>query len=1111
LLLVQEFFFNKTMSQSLGKSTVADLCEMLAAESTTMSTTESTASTASVDHGALSDLALVLFFLPFGVIPLLIVLMRGVKWLVAAVHRRRQARRPAQAAMVDDDDDNNNVANGEFVNVAGQGYGNNSAEVGGDEFSFRLRLWMSRSPWWTVFTWWVMLLAVLACVVLVVEFYIGVFGASFGLEIFYTVFFIIDYLLRLLSSIDRLRFFFGFWNLADLLSIMPVVLVFFPEQTHTAAGGLLRLLRVSRALRILRAFRFVSARQTGVVSVQQEIVIIFFTLANLIFICSCLILEFERQFSPEPAVHNFHVAVYWMIVTVVTVGFGDLSPKSVESQMMMAFIISCSWFVASLSLAKLIALVRINDKYNAKLRWQDEEAHHVVVSGAITHDSLEHVLRELLTSNKGRVGLRVVVVLPTAPSVDVEQLGRDPRFVVNLQLVVGSLLLKTDLERVRMRNAAACFLLADKYAVDVAAVDTALILQSISIVDHAPALRYSLYVQVLRHDAKRHLIAAGIPNVLSVDELKFGVLGQSCVAPGFSTIINNMLRAYTPKTPVRVSGHPAPFSHWLDEYEQSCGAQPFSASLELFAGQPFGHVMIALFLAHGVTVFAIETTDAARRRIMLKPDVRRAVGADDVAYYIAANEVRLTPETVHSMLEQHRNAFETETSSYERERLHMGEFDSARSLTDSGHVSRRDSVGSLSEGRGGGGGGGGGGVRNNSGAFFNPRRLLSFHEDLPLPHNSPEVKRSKARARLPAQSRMSAVFYDEEIERQLSMRGDIDMQIVMPTARRHRIASGLDRASKDLRAERKGDALIDLINEPAAENDQEDELQDVSDFVLVVVCGDSPNDLFADVLAPLPRDAPIVVVFETQPNDVQWQHIATGVEEFTRLQFVRANPLHFATSSAIADAAKVIVLNGPRSSVVNVATSFDAAALIIARAVETVRRDIFTLVELADGRSIPFIGVSAMLAAAASKPRKASVHVDPNDYMFLPQHAAGLVFTTSVVDTLLCQIYLNPAALWLVKLMVPSRRGAHVYQVQAPATFVGRRVGTLFAFLLVRDILLFGIYRRRGYLSSTMPYVVANPPPSATLRRGDHLYLLAMERPSDKLLRGNIQPFDWVE
>lgn len=1019
--------------------------------------------------------------------------------------------------MADDDDDNNNNNNinnnnnnGEFLNVAGQGYGNNSAEVGGDEFSFRLRLWMSRSPWWTVFTWWVMLLAILSCVVLVVEFYIGVFGASVGLEIFWTVFFVVDYALRLLSSIDRLRFFFGFWNLADLLSIMPVILVFFPEQTHTAAGGLLRLLRVSRALRILRAFRFVSARQTGVVSVQQEIIIIFFTLANLIFICSCLILEFERQFSPVPAVESFHVAVYWMIVTVVTVGFGDLSPKSVESQMMMAFIISCSWFVASLSLAKLIALVRINDKYNAELRWQDEEAHHVVVSGAITHDSLEHVLRELLTSNKGRVGLRVVVVLPTAPSIDVEQLGRDPRFVVNLQLVVGSLLLKKDLDRVRMRNAAACFLLADKYAVDTAAVDTALILQSISIVDHAPALRYSLYVQVLRHDAKRHLIAAGIPNVLSVDELKFGVIGQSCVAPGFSTIINNMLRAYSPKTPVKLSGHPAPFSHWLDEYEQSCGAQPFSASLELFAGQPYGHVMISLFLTHGVTVFAIETTDAERRRIMLKPDVRRAVGADDVAYYIAASEVRLTQETVHSMLEQHRNAFETETSSYERERVHMGEFDSARSLTDSGvSSSRRDSIGSLSEGRF-------GGVkpRNNSGsALFNPRRLLSFSEDLPLPRNAEiSASKAKARARLPAQSRMSAVFYDEEIERQLAMPGDIDMQIVMPTARRHRVASGRERnVSKDWRSERKGDALIDLINEPAVENQLEDELEDVSDFVLVVVCGDSPNDLFADVLAPLPRDAPIVVVFETQPNDVQWQHIAASVEEFTRLQFVRANPLHFATSSAIADAVKVIVLNGPRASVVNVATSFDAAALIIARAVETVRRDIFTLVELADGRSIPFIGVSAMLAAAASKPRKASVQVDPNDYMFLPQHAAGLVFTTSVVDTLLCQIYLNPAALWLVKLMVPSRRGARVYQVQAPATFVGRRVGTLFAFLLVRDILLFGIYRRRGYLSSTMPYVVANPPPSATLRRGDFLYLLAMERPSDKLLRGNIQPFDWVE
>jgi hypothetical protein len=361
----------------------------------------------------------------------------------------------------------------------------------------------------------------------------------------------------------------------------------------------------------------------------------------------------------------------------VTVGFGDLSPKSVESQMMMAFIIICSWFVASLSLAKLIALVRINDKYNAALRWQDEEAHHVVVSGAITHDSLEHVLRELLTSNKGRAGLRVVVVLPTAPSIDVEQLGRDPRFVVNLQLVVGSLLLKKDLERVRMRNAAACFLLADKYAVD-SAVDTALILQSISIVDYAPSLRYSLYVQVLRHDAKRHLIAAGIPNVLSVDELKFGVIGQSCVAPGFSTIINNMLRAYTPKTAVKLtrpSGAILALARRVRAELRRAAVLGLARALCRSPVRPRADRALSRARRHRVCDRDDrERSPPHRAQARGEPCGRRRRRR---LLYRREQSCGLTHDTVQTMLEQHRNAFETETSSYERERVHLGEFDSA--------------------------------------------------------------------------------------------------------------------------------------------------------------------------------------------------------------------------------------------------------------------------------------------------------------------------------------------------------------------------------------------------------------------------------------------------
>ena len=1087
-----------------------------------------------------ATVVLIVFFLPFVAIPVLIVLSRLARSLCVCVRERVAARRrvrllrrrSSQGRDTHNDDDDNDDSDDDDDSDSESS--SSTTWLLSKRFALRMRVWMSVSVWWTRWTYLLILLALVSCVELVVEFYVGFENmrvAQLVVEILCCVFFVIEYVLRMFVADDRLRFFFGLWNLSDLLSIMPTVLNFFETNT-SPVGYFLRVLRVVRALRVLRAYRFIVARlkSKGVETPRQQMFLIVYMLVTMLFIFSCVMLSVETLFSETPAVESFHVSVYWMVVTMATVGFGDLSPKSVESQMAMTIVIIVAWFVVSVSLAKLIYAINTVNNYDGALRWREEGAQHIVVSGAVSPDSLDHVLRELLRPERGRTETRVLVLLPVAPSADMLAVVRDPRYVVNVQVLVGSLLHKADLRRVRARDAAACLLLTNKYAEDANAVDTALVLQAISVVDFAPHLRYNTFVQVLQNDSKRHLIHAGIPNVLSINELKFGIVSQSCLAPGFSTLVTNLMRGYTPQKRKDTSAAKRPFgAPWLDEYERSCGTQPFSFSLEQFSGETFGVVVVALYLKFGATIFSIESWRDERRRIFLNPDMSRIILADDVAFYVASARIsdeQLTADVCASILEKAREAVSVELQALETERARA--MDSARSATESSSDGADDSAAhsanddgsnenesratvgttrataassNLSQSLS---------VASDEGALFVARRrVLSFVDGVP-PNMRDEISRPAQRSalnsapsrlyhrRAPAVSRVSRVstmLFAEEAERDLNRFADSSAVEMQPLVKQPSLPQN---------------ALIDLINV-----DTRRELVHVgvrsNQFLLVILCGDHGDPSFMDSFATLPYDTPIVVVFENAPSETQMRAITAAAAAYTRLEFVDMSPLRFVTSTAIERAHQVIVLNGTHRETIGVATSVDAAVLIVVRAIETYRKDLFMLAEVSEGRSIPFVGTLYGERSDAVLSKQVAV-IDSNksdDYMFFPQYAAGLVFTSSMLDVLLCQVFLNDAALSVVKLMLTRLNGPRIFLTQVPMSYVGRRLGTLFVHLAVRGAIIFGICRRRRNWPT--PYVVANPAPTATLRSGDQLYLLANEEPTEQMLTGDFQAFDWTD
>ncbi|MGF1478929.1 MAG: ion transporter [Cyanophyceae cyanobacterium] len=132
--------------------------------------------------------------------------------------------------------------------------------------------------------------------------------------------FAVEYVVRFWSAESRLKFFFSPLSFVDLLAILPLLVGFID----------LRYFRVFRWFRALRIIRFFNL-EISIFRIQTEdgiiIARILLTLFSIIFVYSGLIYQVEHRANPQ-AFRNFLDALYFSVVTMTTVGFGDVTPLS---------------------------------------------------------------------------------------------------------------------------------------------------------------------------------------------------------------------------------------------------------------------------------------------------------------------------------------------------------------------------------------------------------------------------------------------------------------------------------------------------------------------------------------------------------------------------------------------------------------------------------------------------------------------------------------------------------------------------------------------------------------------------------------------------------------
>ena len=188
----------------------------------------------------------------------------------------------------------------------------------------------------------VLLIICIACSVLAVmlssveSIYAKYGNLFFYIEWTFTILFSIEYLLRLISVRQPKLYARSFYGMIDLLSILPsYISLLLPGIKYMLVIRILRLLRIFRIFKLVEYVEEAETLMTALKNSSQKILVFLYTVLTLSIVFGSLLYVVEGSASGFTSIPK---SVYWAIVTLTTVGYGDIAPQSPLGQIIAAAI-----------------------------------------------------------------------------------------------------------------------------------------------------------------------------------------------------------------------------------------------------------------------------------------------------------------------------------------------------------------------------------------------------------------------------------------------------------------------------------------------------------------------------------------------------------------------------------------------------------------------------------------------------------------------------------------------------------------------------------------------------------------------------------------------------
>ncbi|KAL5272747.1 hypothetical protein ACHWQZ_G000808 [Mnemiopsis leidyi] len=445
------------------------------------------------------------------------------------------------------------------------------------------------------------------------------------------VFFLFHFLLRLIAAPNRLKFWFQMGSIVDFCTIPPCALALILERNWLG-------MRFMRALRFMQMGEILMTFNSTGTSIVQLLVLMLDFVSVWLFAAGFVHLV-ENSGDPWKAdsarKDNFTYfdSVWLTMVTMSTVGYGDVYPTTgIGRSFMMVFIV-CGLAMFATYTPYLYEFYRSRSPYAGRYERADSKK-YVVVCGHITYNNVKSFLADFLHPDRGDRTSRVLFLDNKRP--EPELTGLIKRYFLSVQYFEGSALNHNDLRRVQLEFSDAVILLCNKDSDDTKSEDAATILRAISVKNYCSKAR--LIMQLLNYKSKSFLQT--IPNWdpinyrdenICISEFMYGLVAQSCLCPGFSTLMINLIstRSYIP-------GINENFD-WKSDYAYGCDHEIYTVMISSdFNGMTFPEAAEICYKQLNLLMIAVENFDNSGLAINPLPD-QFTIRKECLGYFIASS------------------------------------------------------------------------------------------------------------------------------------------------------------------------------------------------------------------------------------------------------------------------------------------------------------------------------------------------------------------------------------------------------------------------------------------------------------------------------------------